>query len=289
LHLCLACEKAFESNDWRCPHCGVEPHMIDGVAAFAPDLARSNSGLGPEDHHVLDLLQHGSFWFRARNKLLQDFTKKWFSSADSVLEIGCGTGYVLAALYESLPHARFVGSEIYANGLHYAAKRLSGRAELLQMDARAIPFIEEFDMIAACDVLEHIDDDNLVLSRMHSALKPGGGVLLTVPQHPFLWSRSDEIACHKRRYRQDELAQKCKVAGFRVVAQSSFVTTLMPLMLAQRLTSGRHDDYDPAAALALPPWQDRLLEKALDFERMLILWGVSLPFGGSRIVVAMRD
>lgn len=124
---------------------------------------------------------------------------------------------------------------------------------------------------------------------MRSALKPGGGILLTVPQHPFLWSRSDEIACHKRRYRRTELAEKCKEAGFRVVAQSSFVTSLMPLMLVQRLTSARQDDYDPAATLALPPWQDGLLEKALDFERMLILMGVSLPFGGSRIVVAMRD
>ncbi len=63
----------------------------------------------------------------------------------------------------------------------------------------------------------------------------------------------------------------------------------MPLMLVQRLTTAGQVDYDPVATLALPPWQDGPLEKALDFERMLILMGVSLPFGGSRIVVAMRD
>lgn len=286
---CLACHSTFQSADWRCPDCGRAPASIDGVVAFAPQLAHGNSGLAPDDHHALDRLQHGSFWFRARNRLLQDLTRRWFSSARSVLEIGCGTGYVLAGLRDVLPGARFVGSEIYANGLEYAARRLGGGVELLQMDAREIPYAGEFDLIAACDVLEHIDEDESVLSQMRAALKPGGGVLLTVPQHPFLWSRSDELACHRRRYRRNELGKKCEAAGFRVVAQTSFVTTLMPLLLLQRLISARRDDYDPEAALALPGWQDRLLETALDFERTLIGYGAALPFGGSRVIVAMRD
>ena len=238
---------------------------------------------------MLDRVQHGSFWFRARNRLLQDLASRWFSDAKTVLEVGCGTGYVLAGLQEALPNARMVGSEIYANGLEYASKRLGDAVDLYQMDARAIPFSAEFDLIAACDVLEHIDVDEPVLGEMYRALKPGGGLLLTVPQHPFLWSRVDEIAFHKRRYRRTELQEKCRHAGFRVVAQTSFVSSLLPLMMAQRLIAGRRADYDAIVEMTMPYWLDRLLEGALTLERMLIALGMRLPLGGSRIVVARRD
>lgn len=182
-----------------------------------------------------------------------------------------------------------VGSEIYSNGLDYAAKRLGDRVELYQMDAKAIPFTAEFDLIAACDVLEHIDDDERVLAEMRRALKPGGGLLLTVPQHPFLWSHTDEVACHKRRYRRTELQEKCRRAGFRVVVQTSFVCALLPLMLWRRLIAGQRANSNADAEFTLPRWQDRLLESVLNAERTLIAAGLSLPIGGSRIVVAMRD
>jgi SAM-dependent methyltransferase len=262
---------------------------LGGFLSFAPDLAFENSGLNPEDHHVLERVQHGSFWFRARNRLLQDLARRWFSNAKAVLEVGCGTGYVLAGLGKVLPNARLAGSEIYANGLEYAAKRLGDGVDLYQMDAQAIPFSTEFDLIAACDVLEHIEADESVLREMHRALKPRGGLLLTVPQHPFLWSHVDEIAFHKRRYRRTELQEKCRRNGFRVVAATSFVSVLLPLMAMRRLTAARHTGYDAEAEMTLPDWLDRVLEGALDLERMLIAWGGRLPLGGSRIVVAMRE
>src|SRR5260221_12259838 len=105
------------------------------------------------------------------------------------MEIGCGTGYVLSALSDVLPKARIVGSEIYSNGFDYAARRLGGRPELFQMDARKIPFNAEFDLIAACDLLEHIDDDEGVLIEMHRALRPSRGLFFNLPQHPALWRR----------------------------------------------------------------------------------------------------
>jgi SAM-dependent methyltransferase len=196
---------------------------------------------------------------------------------------------VLAGLREALPNARIVGSEIYINGLEYAAKRLGGNVELYQMDAQAIPFSAEFDLIAACDVLEHIEADISVLEEMHRALKPGGGLLLTVPQHPFLWSQFDKLAHHKRRYRRTELQDKCRRAGFKVIQQTSFVFTLLPLVIAQRLTIGRRADYDWKAEMKMPSWLNRLLQSALDLERVLIARGISFPSGSSRIVVALRE
>ena len=64
------------------------------------------------------------------------------------------------------------------------------------MDARRIPFEDEFDVIGAFDVLEHIKEDEQVLVQMHRAVKSGGGIMLTVPQHMFLWSEQDVQAHH---------------------------------------------------------------------------------------------
>jgi SAM-dependent methyltransferase len=79
----------------------------------------------------------------------------------------------------------------------FAAERVPG-VELFQMDARRFPFLEEFDLIGAFDMLEHVKEDEEVLSQMYQATRKGGGILLTVPHHPFLWSASDYLARHER-------------------------------------------------------------------------------------------
>jgi SAM-dependent methyltransferase len=239
-----------------------------------------------ELHHALDRLQDRSFWFRARNRLIKDLIARYFANARNVLEVGCGTGYVLHALRSALPDARLSGSEIYSNGLDYARRRVGGDVELFQMDARTIPFSSEFDLICAFDVLEHVDEDQQVLSEMRRALKPGGGVLLSVPQHPVLWSQFDEIGFHKRRYRRSELAEKCRRAGFVIACNTSFVSTLLPAMLLQRVTAGRRTNYAPTEEFSLAPWLDRVLEGVLDTERLAIRAGLSFPVGGSRFVAA---
>jgi SAM-dependent methyltransferase len=242
----------------------------------------------PDVHHRLDQLQELSFWFRVRNRLIKDLVRRYFPTAERVLEIGCGTGYVLQTLRTALPQSCLSGSEIYAHGLPYAARRVGPEVTLFQMDARDIPYAAEFDLICAFDVLEHVAEDQRVLQELYRALRPGGGVLLSVPQHPFLWSRSDEISFHKRRYRRGELESKCRKAKLDIIHSTSFVTSLLALMLLQRRLWGRHKGYDADAELALPRRLDQALEFILELERKTLRAGVTLPFGGSRFVAARR-
>ena len=81
------------------------------------------------------------------------------------------------------------------------------------MDARNIPFESEFDVIGAFDVLEHINEDTEVLAQIYTALKAEGLMLISVPQHPWLWSSLDEYACHVRRYTALDIQQKIEAAG----------------------------------------------------------------------------
>ncbi len=285
---CTQCRCTYEGPDWHCPSCGASPPVLAGFLAFAPDLAVANDGMEPDVHHCLDRLQELSFWFRVRNRLIEDLVRRYFPTAERVLEIGCGTGYVLQALRTALPQSCLSGSEIYANGLPYAANRIGPEVSLFQMDAREIPYAAELDLICAFDVLEHVEEDERVLHQLYRALRPGGGVLLSVPQHPFLWSSADEISFHKRRYRRGELESKCRNAELDIIYSTSFVTSLLPLMLLQRLVRGRRKNYDADAELALPRHLDQALEFILEMERKTLRAGVSFPFGGSRFVAARR-
>jgi SAM-dependent methyltransferase len=159
----------------------------------------------------------------------------------------------------------------------------------MQLDARRLPFRDEFDVVGAFDVIEHIDEDRAVLAELRAAAAPGGGVLLTVPQHPALWSEFDARAGHVRRYRARELRQKVVEAGLEIVRMTSFVALLLPFMyLSRRAQRSPGADYDPLAELRIAPWLNRLLEGVLGAERALISAGLSFPAGGSLLVVARR-
>jgi SAM-dependent methyltransferase len=265
------------------------PAKIQGFAAYAPESAGASDGFRPEYFAQLSRLEAGNFWFRIRNDLIVATVLRHFPHASKAMEIGCGTGFVLAALSKALPAAAFVGSEIYPEGLHFAASRLPA-ATFCQMDARAIPFHDEFDLVGAFDVVEHIQQDTEVLAQVHKALKRGGGFVLTVPQHMFLWSQQDAAACHVRRYARGELESKLRGAGFRVVSSTSFVSLLFPLLLASRLLKrGRRADYDPTVEFRIPSWANAMLLAVSKVEATLIMAGVRFPFGGTRLVAAVKE
>jgi SAM-dependent methyltransferase len=288
LRLCLRCRADFAGSGWRCPQCGFEPPRIGGFPAFAPELAQGASGYDPAHFGELARLEAGNFWFRARNRLITWAIGRYFSGARTLLEVGCGTGFVLAGIAAAFPALKLSASEAAATGLAHAAERAPG-AGLMQMDARRIPFRDEFDVVGAFDVIEHVEDDRAVLAGLRAAAAPAGGLLLTVPQHPFLWSEFDARVGHVRRYRAAELRGKVMEAGFEIVRMTSFVTLLLPPMLASRLAQRRpRRDYDPLAELRIAPWLNWTLERALDLERLLIRSGISSPFGGSLLVVARR-
>lgn len=288
MKICLACEKVFSSPEWRCPACGHVPESTGRFVSFAPDLAGQSDTVDATSVHRLAASEAGHFWFRSRNRLLIWVLKKYFPKAKSFLEVGCGTGFVLSGIGEAFPHLSLSGSEMYSAGLAYAAQRI-GQADLFQMDARRIPFDGEFDVIGAFDVLEHIEEDEHVLSQMHRALRSGGGIVLTVPQHPMLWSYVDEFSRHQRRYTFSELHAKVRRAGFRIERATSFVSLLLPLVMASRWKRGRRSaGFDSCAEYKLGGLVHWILENVLGVERTLIRAGVSFPAGASLLMVARK-
>jgi SAM-dependent methyltransferase len=207
-----------------------------------------------------------------------------FPEAGSLLEIGCGTGYVLADIAATRPGIELAAAEQHPQGLAHARERVP-RADFFRLDARRLPFRERFDVVCAFDVIEHIDEDEDVLREMAAACRPGGGVIVTVPQHRWLWSGADDYARHKRRYRRRELVERMRRAGLEVDLVTSFVTLPLPLMVLARLRPGAYDaEREHESARRAGP----ALARMLALELALIRRGVSLPAGGSLLAAGRR-
>lgn len=290
MKLCISCGFEFSAPNWRCPNCHWQPDTKNCIPSFVSDSPDNGIGMHVSSFSLLADLEAKNFWFRARNKLLIWVLKRYGSDVSKFMEVGCGTGFVLRGIARDFPLIQLSGSEIFSEGLVFAAERLEGRAKFLQMDARQIPYSVEFDAIGAFDVIEHIQEDETVLKQMCQALKPRGLLMVTVPQHPSLWSSVDEYSCHVRRYTANELHEKVRNAGFKIVRSTSFVSTLLPVMYLSRILRRNKSigDHDADSELRINPVLNHILEYCLNFEVLLIRLGLSLPIGGSRLVVARK-
>lgn len=285
---CLKCSKVFISNHWNCPLCGFEPKSLNKIEIHAPKFMNFSEGFKPEYFSELIHLENSNFWFQARNKLIIWLLSKYKPNASNFHEVGCGNGFVLSCISKHFPNIEISGSEIYLTGLSYASIRIP-TAQFMQMDAKQVPFFEEFDAIGAFDVLEHIKEDEKVLAQLHDAIKPGGVLLLTVPQHPSLWSASDDYACHERRYTCKEIEQKVSTSGFELLRSSSFMALLSPVMMLSRIIHKRKTkNFDHTRELKI----NSILNKVFYFLMMLelfgIKFGINYPIGGSRFIVARK-
>ena len=99
-----------------------------------------------------------------------------------VLDFGCGTGDNLTVpLARRFSHVRFVGVDSDETSIAHAQRR----SQLTNLEFRHYPrefaFNEEFDIIVASEVLEHVDEPDVFLTALRESLAPGGALIVTIP------------------------------------------------------------------------------------------------------------
>ena len=79
-----------------------EYKLINNIKCYAPELALDNSDYNQVFFKELYKLEEKSFWFRSRNNIIKFLFERYIDKGSNtkILEIGCGTGYVLQALAE---------------------------------------------------------------------------------------------------------------------------------------------------------------------------------------------
>ncbi len=84
------------------------------------------------------------------------------------------------------------------------------------------PFQSEFfDLICAFEVLEHVENDLMVLKEIKRCLKPQGVCLISFPLHMGIFNAYDQVVGHIRRYNPRDLETLFKRAGLKIIKFSS--------------------------------------------------------------------
>jgi len=267
--------------------------IVDGIKCYSADVANAYTDYPDSGFDLTDQNAESSFWVRSRNRLFKRMLQSHLRLAGKtrLLDIGCGTGNFIQQIVQN-KNLQITGSEIYLKGLKYAKTNLPD-VDFVQFDVTKGKIGERFNVITAFDVIEHIEDDLTALFNMNQMLDRDGILILSVPQHMFLWSRLDEIVKHKRRYSRRELVSKLEESGFEILRVTSFIFVLFPLMLASRLLDKNYvkseSDERGLEKRAKFHWSlNAIFDILMRIDEWLIKVGASLPFGGTLVIISKK-
>ena len=160
-------------------------------SASGPSPAKLPAGPGPAAGVVAPLTPNA--WLR-----YDLLTRMLPAGIRDVLEVGCGQGALGVRLAQRY---QYVGLEPDQVSWAIAQRRVSaaGRGEVRNIRFDALG-PEQFDLVCAFEVLEHIEDDAAAVREWTARLRPGGWLMMSVPAHQGRYGPADELAGHFRRY-----------------------------------------------------------------------------------------
>ena len=237
--------------------------------------------------HYETLYSHelGHWWYSVRRKLVHDLLHRYTNekSGLSILDFGCGTGALTKELER---YGNVTGIDFSQQAIDFCKARGVKDVRLGSIEHTGC---EEsaYDLVLCLDVLEHLPDDEIAIKEIKRVLKPRGAVIVFVPTFQFLWSVTDEVSQHYRRYRLPQLIEKFERLEFTIERRSYFNTFLFPMIALVRLgVRLLHIKMESEAETG-----DGVVNKVLffifDLERRCLKF-MNFPFGVSGMIIAKK-
>ena len=203
-----------------------------------------------------------------------------------ILNVGVGTGHTSELLQE---FGEVISIEYDKDCCQFVSETLDIQIEngsILNLNYPS----NEFDLVCAFDVIEHVEDDTQGVKELKRVCKGEGLVVITVPAYMFLWSRHDEINHHYRRYKKQQLLNLFNGEGKFVYHSYYNFWLFFPIALFRFLNNvlglTKETDEDTGSDFTImgkDNWISRILYRIFYSESFFIKNHISLPFGVSLI------
>ena len=267
----------------------MRPHPVRSRGLKALKGAEMDKALYEEMYR----LEQHHWWFAAKRSIVLSLLEKFLPAcqpADTkprVIDAGCGCGMMLSDLaahgYDAvgIDASDLAIQFCRARGIQVARGELPGQVDLPP---------DSSDAVLMLDVLEHVEDDKAAFAAALAIVRPGGIMICTVPAYGWLWTRRDEFHHHKRRYSMGRFREVLSSAADVQPLLVSFMNTfLFPLALGGRLASKLLDSGEKPTDLSIPPaGLNAMLKSIYQSERVLLGYGLTLPFGLSLVAVVRK-
>ena len=229
-------------------------------------------------------LYHHHWWWRAREAIvLRELGRLTVPRPARVMDVGCGNGLILNRLAAwGDVHGIELDRSVLTDG---APHREHIYCEPLG-DERYRAMSGTFDLVTALDVIEHVEDDGLLVRQMLQLLKPWGHLLVTVPAFSCLWSNHDEANVHYRRYGRSALRKVLDEHGTLLRVRHLFPSLFLFKWLVVQVDRRRVRQIDQArlpSALTCT-----VMQRWLGMEERLAR-PLNLPFGSSLLAVVRKS
>ena len=243
----------------------------------------------PAEHDIMRAVEDHYWWYQALRQHVADLVESAGPNF-SLLDAGCGSGGMLAALRQRFPHAELSGIDAFERGVQLTAERGLG-ARLMTASVHELPFpADSFDFVLSLDVWSHANvDDALAAHETHRVLRPGGRLILNLAAFEFLKGAHDHATDVTRRYTRAEVRTVLEGAGFVIERLTYWNLSLTPPIALARWLSRRRIAREEARSdfRPLPAFVNTTLKGIAALELRLSRH-LSLPFGTSVLAVARK-
>ncbi len=222
--LCPDCYISFDiNNEKECKSCNWQLESVEDIPILLSNIDKN-------DHTFQDYLQnYDKISIDDLEQSIQNETylniqqDKLFSylgdvSNFEICEVGIGQGHLLKRIMKHQPK-RVVGIDI---SIPYMKQYKSqSNISVLLANAENIPFKDEFDLLIASDILEHVFNVGDFLASANRAIKDTGKFVVRVPFNENLMQYSKLMGCpykfvHLRSFSKQTLIALLTKAGFKI-------------------------------------------------------------------------
>jgi SAM-dependent methyltransferase len=243
----------------------------------------------PQEHDIMRAVEDTYWWYQALRQHVVDSIDP--GSADFLLlDAGCGSGGMLAALRRQFPRAELTGIDESEHALALCRARDLG-AHLLRAGVHELPFpAGAFDFVLSLDVWTNAGvDDALAAHETHRVLRPGGKLILNLAAFDFLKGAHDEAVDAVRRYTRPQVRALLEGEGFTVECLTYWNFSLTPPIAFLRWLSRRRLAREEARSdfRPLPSFLNTALKTLATLE-LSASRHLSLPLGMSVLAVARK-